>query len=169
MLDLIWSSVPTHSKLSCLDQLYEMITPPDFCFSHSFFNIPLHYIFYCMCVVHVWWQSQVLFVAGFEYGKQSARPDKEFMTARSLRVSPLYTRSFKAEGKFSENLGYERVKYFMSNSPEGMFLLCSVYETGSYIAIHGQYIVIHVFELKVSDSEVDIYYLPFNDNFCLLI
>ena len=108
-------------------------------------------------------------VAGFEYGKQSARPDKEFMTARSLRVSPLYTRSFKAEGTFSENLGYERVKYFMSNSPEGMYLFCSIYKTDSIIAIHGRYIVLHVFELKVSDSEVYIYYLPFYDNFCLLI
>ena len=146
-----------------------MITPSDFCLSHSFFNILLHYIFHRMCVVHVLCQSRVLFVAGFEYGKQSARPDKEFMTARSLRVSPLYTRSFKAEGMFNENLGYERVKYFMSNSPEGMFLLCSDYETGSIIAIHGQYIVIHVVELKDSDSEVYIYYLPFYDNFCLLI
>lgn len=56
---------------------------------------------------------------GFDYGKRGAQPEKEFMTARSLRVSPLYTRSFKAQGAFGENLGYERVKYFNSNAPEG--------------------------------------------------
>lgn len=68
--------------------------------------------------VSIAWATFLLLV-GFEYGKQSAIPDKEFFTARALRVSPLYTRSFKAQGRFSENLGYERVKYFKSNAPEG--------------------------------------------------
>jgi len=57
--------------------------------------------------------------AGFDYGTDNIMPEKEYKTARSLRVSPLYTRAAKAGAVFGENVGFERALYFTSNSPQG--------------------------------------------------